>query len=60
MELLRKLAPLDVDILIANDYYAVQITGDFIKMSQRGLVAMNTKIGWLLSGPTTFLGTKLL
>ena len=42
---------LDVDILIGNDYYSSLVTGEVKKLHQKGLMAMNSKFGWLLSGP---------
>ena len=42
---------LDVDIVIGNDYYGVLITGKIIKPANDALIAMESKFGWLLSGP---------
>ena len=39
---------LDVDMIIGNDYYGSLITGQVIK--DNGMVAMERKFGWLLSG----------
>lgn len=41
----------DIDILIGNDFYGHLITGEMIKSKQGGLIAMESKFGWLLSGP---------
>ena len=38
-----------IDVLIGNDYYGSFITGKVIKADK--LVAMESKFGWLLSGP---------
>ena len=42
--------PLQVDILIGSDYYWELMTGE-IHRSNTGPVAINTKLGWVLSGP---------
>lgn len=41
-------ATIEVDMLIGSDSY----TGEII-WSQGGLVAINTNLGWVLSGPLT-------
>ena len=43
---------LDVDILIGSDQYWNFITGE-VRRGSFGPVAVNTKFGWVLSGPTT-------
>ena len=40
-----------VDIIIGNDYYGVLITGKIIKTANDALIAMESKFGWLRSGP---------
>ena len=42
---------LDVDIIIGNDYYGQLITGKIIKTEKEALIAIESKFGWLLSGP---------
>ena len=42
---------LDVDIIIGNDYYGQLITGKIIKTENEALIAIESKFGWLLSGP---------
>ena len=42
---------LDVDILIGNDYCSSLVTGEVKKLHQKGLMAMNSRFGWLLTGP---------
>ena len=42
---------LEVDIIIGNDYYGQLITGKIIKAENEALIAMESKFGWLLSGP---------
>ena len=42
---------LDVDIIIGNDYYSQLITGKIIKTENEALIAVESKFGWLLSGP---------
>ena len=42
---------LDVDIITGNDYYGKLITGKIIKTENKALIAMESKFGWLLSGP---------
>ena len=42
--------PLDVDMLIGSDFYWQLTTGEIIR-GQTGPVAVNTKLGWVLSGP---------
>ena len=45
----RTRGPLEIDIIIGNDYYGSLVTGEIIKGD--GPMAMNSKFGWLLSGP---------
>ena len=40
-----------IDVLIGSDYYWDFVTGDFIK-GEHGPTAVDSKFGWLLSGPT--------
>lgn len=42
--------PVEVDILIGSDNYWDLVTGETIRCDG-GPVAINTRIGWLLSGP---------
>ena len=42
---------LTVDVLIGNDYYGQLVTGEMIKYDDHSLIAMNSKVGWLVSGP---------
>ena len=42
--------PLDIDMLIGSDFYWDLVTGETIR-GQCGPVAINTKLGWVLSGP---------
>ena len=46
---LRLAEPLKIDVSIGNDYYGSLVTGEIIKGD--GPMAMNSKFGWLLSGP---------
>ena len=39
-----------IDILIGSDQYWQLVTGEVVK-SKSGPTAMNTKLGWVLSGP---------
>ena len=41
---------LEVDVLIGSDYYWELVTGE-IERGDAGPVAVNTKLGWILSGP---------
>ena len=43
--------PMEVDLLIGSDYYWQLITGE-IRRGEDGPVALNTRFGWVLSGPT--------
>ena len=40
-----------VDVLIGADYYWSFFTGNIIKKDPSGPVALETKLGWVLSGP---------
>ena len=42
---------LNVDILIGSDYYWHFLTGGCIKGEQNGPVALDSTLGWILSGP---------
>ncbi|KAK3710011.1 hypothetical protein QZH41_013181, partial [Actinostola sp. cb2023] len=44
---------LEVDIIIGNDQFGQLITGKMIKTSNEAIIAMESKFGWLLSGPTS-------
>ena len=39
-----------IDLLIGSDYYWNFVTGE-TKRSEEGPIAVNSKLGWLLSGP---------
>ena len=43
-----------VDVLIGADYYWSFFTGNIIKGDPYGPVALETKLGWVLSGPSVF------
>ena len=43
--------PLEVDVLIGSDYYWELTTGE-IRRGTTGPVAIRTKLGWVLSGPS--------
>ena len=45
----------EIDILVESDYYWSLVTGR-IQRGQSGLVAIETKVGWVLSGPATLVG----
>ena len=45
----RMRRPLEIDIIIGNNYYGSLVTGEITKGDER--MAMNCKFGWLLSGP---------
>ncbi len=40
----------DIDVLIGSDYYWDVVTGNVVRES-RGLAAVSSKFGWLVSGP---------
>ena len=42
--------PLEVDLLIGSDVYWDIVTGEIVR-GPDGLVAVNTRLGWVLSGP---------
>ena len=42
---------LNIDILIGNDHYGELVTGKIKKLYNESLIATETKVGWLLSGP---------
>ena len=42
--------PVEVDMLVSSDFYWQMTTGEVIQ-GQGGPVAINTKLGWVLSGP---------
>ena len=44
-------APMDIDVLIGSDNYWKLITGE-IRHGDSGSVAVHTRFGWVLSGPT--------
>lgn len=46
---------LEVDILIGSDYYWQLVTGG-VSRGVQGPVAIHTKLGWVLSGPTSTVG----
>ena len=48
-----------IDILVGSDYYWSIVTGEVIK-AKTGLVAVNSKLGWLLSGPTDACTTEIV
>ena len=41
----------DVDLLIGADYYWTVIEGETRRCNEDGLTALNSKLGWILSGP---------
>ena len=41
----------NVDILIGADFYWRFVTGHILQGKKSGPVAMETKLGWVLSGP---------
>ena len=45
----------EIDILVGSDYYWSLVTGR-IQRGQSGPVAIETKVGWVLSGPATLVG----
>ena len=40
-----------MDIIIGNDFYGQLITKKIIKTENEALIAIESKFGWLLSGP---------
>ena len=48
-----------IDILVGSDYYWSIVTGEVMK-TEMGLVAVNSKLGWLLSGPTDSCTTEIV
>lgn len=44
---------LEVDMLIGNDYYGHLMTGEMIKCEKNGVIATESKFGWLVSGPAS-------
>ena len=47
----------NVDILIGADFYWRFITGRILQGKKPGPVAMETKLGWVLSGPTDMVSS---
>ena len=45
-------SPLDIDILIGSDFYWEFVSGD-TRRGPTGPIAIDTKFGWVLSGPAT-------
>ena len=43
---------LEVDVLIGSDYYWDLATGE-VRRGESGPVPINTRLGWVLSGPAT-------
>lgn len=43
----------EIDLLVGSDYYWELVTGKIHQGKEAGLVAMETKVGWVLSGPIT-------
>jgi len=52
-------APIEVDLLIGSDYYRQLATGR-VSRGDDGPVAVETKLGWVLSGPATAADCCLL
>ena len=50
-------APMKVDMLIGSDIYWDLVTGETIR-GQSGPVAVNTRLGWVLSGPAEPVGQQ--
>lgn len=48
---------LEVDMLIGSDFYWEFVTGEVIR-GQSGPVAIQTTLGWVLSGPTGTMGPR--
>ena len=48
--LLTAVMALEVDLLIGSDVYWDIVTGKIVR-GRDGLVAVNTRLGWVLSGP---------
>jgi len=48
----------NIDMLIGSDYYWDIVIGD-LKRSGNGPVAVNSKFGWLLSGPVKYQGNRV-
>ena len=48
----------EIDLLVGSDYYWELVTGKIHQGNEVGLVAMETKVGWVLSGPTKVDTTK--
>ena len=46
-----KRGPHEIDLLIGVDYYWTIIEGEIRRCNDEGLTAINSKLGWLLSGP---------
>jgi len=51
--------PMDIDVLIGSDVYWSLVTGEIVR-GKCGPVAINTKLGWVLSGPTEPVGSVSL
>ena len=43
----------EIDLLIGSDYYWTIITNDIRRCDEVGLAAINSKLGWILSGPVS-------
>jgi hypothetical protein len=49
---------LDVDVLIGSDQYWDMVTGETVR-GDSGPVAINIKLGWVLSGPIASLAANV-
>ena len=43
----------DIDVLIGADYYWDIVEGEIKRENNERLIALKSKLGWLLSGPLT-------
>ena len=48
-----------IDVLVGSNYYWAIVTGD-LRRGEEGPVAVSSKLGWLLSGPISSLGSSPL
>ena len=49
----------EIDVLIGSNFYWSIVTGEVVR-EENGLVAVNSKLGWLLSGPIDSQETSVL
>ena len=58
LEFAMEMNQVSPDILLGSDQYWSLLTGEVIQ-SNNGPVALNSHLGWILSGPVTVRGTPM-